>query len=758
MRKRAKENVVFVARVERVVYDGAPRSDFKIVTLDVREVKKGELKRNGYDEVLLKGNMALNPNTDYIITCSPINDPKWGYQYEYVFSKRSAPVEDMSIEDFNQFLTEITIYAKVIAQKFDDPREIFKNKDLHALTQIKGIGLVTAKRMFEAYEAQKDYSPAYVAFGKWGFSMAMTRKIVRTMSSVDGAVSWLEKDPYHFMIVDGIGFKTIDAKAIEHGMRANDPRRVRAYVTNFFKEMEADGNSWIYLSELLNQLRKDIFGIDLEDTSKWLQGSKDFFTYEREGKLAIGLAETFKCQKRIVNNLFRLLNAPRNVELQNVEETISNVESDQGWGYSPSQKVAIRELLNKKVALLNGKGGTGKTSILNAVLKVFMKNGCSVATCALSGKAADNLTQITGKRGSTIHRLLGAAPSSFSHNESNPLNYDVIVLDEVSMVNVRLFDALIRAMKSNAVLIMVGDSAQLDSIGVGVMRGILSNNRIPNITLTEIHRQAANSAIVQHSLAYRAGKRPSDLTFKSWTMYGEDKDMGYAFENIEDETNNVIKDTVRVFKASLNKYSVNDIQILCPTISNCEKLNGYAQEIANPRGESKEEYEIKSGKDSYVLRVGDKVINTSNNYETTDPDGDKERPIFNGNTGIITAISVETDKNENIKNCRMVIDFDGIGKVAVANGDLKAIHLGYAITVHKSQGSTIPCVIIALPFQYMLNSRELLYTAITRASKKAFLITSERTLGATVKKSSEKTHRDSLGDLLNAYVERRDRE
>ncbi|PWT35097.1 hypothetical protein DKZ29_07990 [Limosilactobacillus reuteri] len=753
--KSNKKTVVFVASVDTVRYDGSPKSEFKIVTLNVKNVNKGELKRNEYGEVVLKGNMTFNAHTDYVITAEPVDDPKWGYQYNYVFSKRSAPVEGMTKEEFIEFLTEITPFANVIAKKYDDPREIFKTKNLDALLKIKGIGPAKAKKMFKDYESQKDYSPAYVAFGQWGFSMTMTRRIVEEMASVDSAIDWLNKDPYHFMKVKGLGFKTIDSKALDHGIAVNDERRVHAYIDNFFEELEHNGDSWIYLSELLNYLRKDIYGVNLDNVLVWLEQSKDYFEYSNRDKTIVTRKELFDIQKDVVRQLLRLLNTPREINLKYVDETITNVEKDQGWEYTNSQKEAISVLLKKKVVLLNGKGGTGKTAILNAVLKVFKKNGYSVATCALSGKAADNLTQITGKRGSTIHKLLGASIRGFEMNENNLLPYDVIVLDEVSMVNVRLFDALVKAIKSNATLIMVGDAAQLDSIGVGVMRAILSTKVIPNVTLTEVHRQAANSAIVEHSLAYREGKKPKELTSNSWKLYGNNKDMGYVFENITNETDSVVRDTIKLFKAALKNYQINDIQILSPTTLNCDKLNAYAQEVANPYEEWKKEYSIKSSNGSYNLRVGDKVINTMNNYETMDPDETVARPIFNGNTGTITAISIETDKNDNIKDCRMVIDFDGIGKVGLANGDIKAIHLGYAITVHKSQGSTIPCVIIALPFQYMLNSRELLYTAITRASKSAFLITSERTLASTVKKSSEKTHRDSLGILLNAYVKER---
>ncbi|MCC4474210.1 ATP-dependent RecD-like DNA helicase [Limosilactobacillus reuteri] len=723
------------------------------MTLNIHEVISGEVKTDEWGYVVLKGNMTFNQHTEYLIKCEFKDDPKYGPQYNYIFSKRSMLVEDMEIGEFNIFLTEITPFAKVISQKFDDPRVIFKNHDTKKLTTIKGIGPSIAKRLFDLYESQKDYSPAYLAFGQWGFSLSLTRKIVNSLRSVDAAIKWLKEDPYYFIKVKGIGFKTIDSKALEHGIKVNDERRVRAFIGHTIQEMENDGDSWIYLDDLAHFLKKEIFNIDIEKTIEWLKSSKDYVVYSREDKLAVASRKLFDIEKGTVHELFRLLNKPSSNEIKDVDQVIDHVENDQGWKYSDSQNQAIHKILGQKVTLLNGKGGTGKTSILSAVLKVFKANDMSVATCALSGKAADNLTQITGKRGSTIHRLLGFDFDGFGFNKDNPLPYDVIVLDEVSMVNVELFYSLIQAIKSEAVLIMVGDSAQLDSIGVGVMRGILSTDVVPTVTLTKIHRQAENSAIVKHSLAYRAGQRPADLTMQSWKKYGVNNDMGYVFEDTDGETKKVITDAIKLFKASLAKYKVQDIQILCPTIINCGKLNQFAQTIANPYDESKEEYTVNAGKDNeYTLRVGDKVINTRNNYDTTDPNGEKSRPIFNGNTGTVTTIEVETNSKGNVKRVNTVIDFDGIGKVGLSDGELQAIQLGYAITVHKSQGSTIPCVIVALPFQYKLNSRELLYTAITRASKDAFLVTSPRTLTATIKKSSEKKHRDNLGALLKAYT------
>ena len=232
-------------------------------------------------------------------------------------------------------------------------------------------------------------------------------------------------------------------------------------------------------------------------------------------------------------------------------------------------------------------------------------------------------------------------------------------------------------------------------------------------------------------------------------MKGNKKDLGYVFENSAEEEK-LLTDAYKVFALAFKKYPVTDIQILTQTVNNTKKINEMAQKIANPKNSKKNQYTVFQGKEGeYVLREGDKVLNTANKYKTLAAENESVyRPIFNGNTGIIESIEYEYDKKGNIKDIEMIIDFDGIGRVLLKKNDVKTIQLGYAMTVHKSQGSTIPCVIVMLPFHFMLNTRELLYTALTRASDKCFLLTTQKSLKTTVKKTSETVHHSNLKMLL----------
>ena len=235
-------------------------------------------------------------------------------------------------------------------------------------------------------------------------------------------------------------------------------------------------------------------------------------------------------------------------------------------------------------------------------------------------------------------------------------------------------------------------------------------------------------------------------------MVGGKRDLGYVFE--EDE-GRLFDATYKVFKSLLQDNPISDVQIITPTTSNCLKINRVAQQIANPDDGVKESYEVYPGKEyGYVLREGDKVLNTANDYKTVSAKNESTiLPIFNGNTGTIEKINVEKNNDGKISDVEMIINFDGVGRVLVRKATVKNIQLGYAMTVHKSQGSTIPNVIVMLPYQYMLNSRELLYTAMTRSSNKCFILTSMRTLKATVNKTSETVHHSNLASMLKEVSE-----
>lgn len=736
----SSEVIEFVGSINKVIWS---KDSFKIATMRVSEIKQGAPHYSGGD-LIFKGEMNMMPQNEYIIRGRYVEHPKYGGQYDFLFAKLKDPLEKMTAQQFGRFLIGLSPKCTEILKMYPDPRQIFEDHNIPALVKVKGIGEATAVRLLEKYDNQRDLSPAIIAYSKYGFSVRATKAAVRQFRSVEEAIDVLKKNPYKLMQVPGMGFKSIDEKARKHGIADNDPRRVIAFLVDYFEKQALDGSSWTTVNALKKYLRQNIFDCDLEATFNKINNSDYFIVFKRGEHKCVALRKYFELEAKVANDLLMLKYSNHLRAVDNQDQIVKEIEARQGWRYSDEQRKAIDYILDRSVSLLRGPGGVGKTTVLKALIEIFQRNGLSVATCALAGKAADNLTQVTGLQGLTIHKLLG-----LNQFQTVPvtLAYDVVILDETSMVNLELFAKLLAAMPKDARLIMVGDSAQLDSIGIGVMQGMIDSGVIPVMTLNKIHRQAQKSAIITHSLAFRSGRLPQGLSARSsWHLLGERKDLGYVLEEDEDK---ILADTCKVFAYSLKKFSIKDIQIITPTTINCGKLNSAAQRIANPE-KGQPHYELYPGKSyGYVLREGDRVINTANNYQTVSADNpDRVLPIFNGNTGTIEKIDIEATKTGR-KSVEITIDFDGVGRVLLTkDSEFVNIQLGYAITVHKSQGSTIPCVIVALPFHYMLNTRELIYTAITRASQMSYLISSMKTLRSTVRKTAAVVSHTNLADFL----------
>ena len=747
-----KTEIEVTGQLGRIIFE-AKDSDFQIATLILKDVK--DIKEAGSAEIVVKGEMSLLNNTDYIFRGELIVDKRYGNQYKLISIKRKKLIESLSKEEFRDFLYNVAGETKVdaIYATFEDPRKVFAEGAVDKLKEAKGIGDYLAKRYIEIYEEQKDYGKAYVEYAKWGFTPSFTRKVVKDKGSVEIAISILKRNPYDLMGVQGIGFKTIDAKALEKGIKPNDMRRVRAFIANYFEELAMDGNSWIGLLELVQYLKNEIYECDIDFVVRYLNESDKYKIYNRNGLDCVSSINVFNTEQGIARELLRIMLGKNNMKLTDSEEVVKTVEQRQGWEYSPEQMAAIRQMVKYNVFLLQGLAGTGKSSVMNAFVQMLQKHYYEYKQCALSGKAAQNLAGITGKKGSTIHRLLGYGEGGFSYNERNKLPTDVVILDEISMVDIDIFYSLLKAIPNGAKLIMLGDSGQLDSIGVGVMDEMIKSKVIPSTTLVKIHRQAQDSAMITHSVAFRNGKYPTDLKTKAKTrkIYGVKRDLGYTFVSSQKESK-ISSETMMIYKTLVKKYGVNDLQIITPTISsgvvNCDQLNDACQLIVNPKSESKAEIKLEKSKDrTFIIREGDKVINTKNNMHTEDAEAEdevkKQLPIFNGNTGIVESIEMISEKAAN-----MIVNFDGVGRVRMKTKDIMYLQLGYAITVHKAQGSSIPCVLVALPFQFKLDSRELLYTAITRARHLSYIVTSPRTLKYSISKTSKQNHHNNLGMLL----------
>ena len=723
-------------------------SDFMIANIKIQDPDWPDI--NG-KTMSFKGNLFLKVNQPvYIQSASfdPKSDMQYGgtyldavLSYDIDFSKASKD----EIKKYLSFLTSETIAGEIV-DTLDDPIGALDSRDIKQLTSVRGVGEHTAQRIIDQHNNNKDYSLALsVIPERYGITDNATREIVDYYGGNNElAIEALDENTYCVVHMPGFGFKTADdmfLKANENDPeKETDPRRVRAYIDYMFDNYYMDGAAWMTDDELIHNLQSNIPGFNAQYVADYLKDKEKFViipTKGENGKVSrISAKEYATAEMEIANELIERIAIEESKEYEGVEETLAEVERNQGFQFDEHQRLAIEKMLSSKVFLLQGLGGSGKSVVIGGASHIFAKNQLRIGQVALSGKAASNLESVTGITGQTIHRLLRYGQAE-PYNKRNKLPHDVIIVDEISMVGNDIFLSLIQAMKDDAKLIMVGDLGQLPSIGVGPAKGIVNSDVIPSMTLKNIHRQAKDSAIVTHSISFRHGAKPEELTYENGS-YGQSGDLKYLFVH-KDAEPQIHSLSIELFKQQLDEYSINDISLITSTRKFVYSLNTMAQKIANPFSPNKKEFIVNHSKDNeYTIRVGDKVINMKNNYNTENINGETQ-PIFNGNTGVVLDI-LEEDKK-----AIAIIDFDGVDTVRVPLSKFGSpIELGYAITVHKAQGMTIKSVIVALPYQYMLNTKELLYTAITRASKSCYIVTSSRTLKATYKKSSDQVQRSNL--------------
>ena len=734
-------------------------SDFMIANIKIEDPEFPDIDGQTFS---FKGNLFLKAGQPvYIQTASfdKKSDMRYGGTYLDAVLSYDIDFESASKSEVQKYLSFITseTLAKSIVDTLDNPIETISNADIDKLTSVPGIGEHTAQRIIEQHSNNKDYSLALsVIPSRYGITDNATREIVDYYGGNNElAIEQLEEDPYHVVNIPKFGFKTADEmflKANENDANKHtDPRRVRAYIDYMFDSYYMDGAAWMSDDELIHNLGVNIPGFNAKYVTEYLKDKDRFIiipTKNGDSKSSrIASVKYATVEMKIANRLIEMVNKKDTREYENVEEIIEEVETQQGFDFDDDQRGAIYSMLSSNVLLLQGLAGSGKSATLGGLSRILTKNQLRIGQSALSGRAASNLEEVTGITGQTIHRLLKYGHRE-PYNKNNKLPHDVIIIDEISMVSNDIFLQLIEAMKDDAKLIMVGDLGQLPSIGVGPAKGIVNSNIVPSITLKNIHRQAKESAIITHSIAFRHGEKPEDFDFKN-RAYGAKEDLKYMFVH-KDAEPKIEGLAIEVFKQKIEQYKVNDIAIITSTRKFVYNLNVMAQRIANPPSPSKKEFVVNEAKNNeYTLRVGDKVMNVRNNYNTVNIH-DELQPIFNGNTGVILDI-VEDDKS-----MVAIIEFDGVDTVKVPLSKFGSpIELGYSMTAHKSQGDTIKAVIVALPYQYMLNTRELLYTAITRAADECFIITSPRTLKATYKKSSDQVQRSNLqlflqyNDIMN---------
>lgn len=694
---------------------------------------------------------------DYDLLAEEVYDPKYHEQYNVISLSANIYVDENNTEAKRAYLERLYTEKQVenMYKALDDPFMVLKNKDYSRLVQVSGCGIYTAETWINRFEENYIYSRIYAELAECELTSATIKALLKHYKNPETVISKVKENPYNLVEVGGIGFAKADGIALKSGIAPDDPRRVANFVYHILNEAAKIGKSFLDANGQLLPAILEFFGDDIADETLTaaLQSNvlKDKLWFDENHKY-IGLKIYYDLEDQIANEILRLNGTDSKIEVKHFDELIAETEKAQGWEFTSQQKNGMKTVLENNISIINGFSGTGKTTVVTGILKLLPKN-YSIAGCAFAGKAAMRLSEVAGIEGFTIHRLLGYIPGKgFTYYKDNPLPFDVIIVDEISMIGGELFLSLLEAVKKGSKLILLGDTGQLEAIGsCNVASDLIGSGVVPVITLDKIHRQAAKSAIITESLKIRSGQQIIGKDWAGIDIRGEYKDL--VLECYSDPAN-TYPAIMEYFEQAYKSVGcdASKIQVIVPIKSRgaaCVwNLNQALQEYCNPSN-GQEEVEIfypgvlgKKGAKG-ILRVGDKVINTKNNYHVRNLDGE-ETAVFNGNMGTIKAIKKVAD------DIIVAVDFYGIGILLISKGDLSSISLGYAITVHKFQGSQTEMIIFGIDFSSItLLSRELVYTGITRAQKKCILVAQNTALRYATSKEAVSEKQTHLRILLH---------
>lgn len=638
--------------------------------------------------------------------------PSYGEQFKAEGFERKAPQNSAAIL---RYLSSGAIKgigpatAQKIVEKFGaDTLDIIQNKP-QDLATVKGITFSKAKQISEEYQKQYGVRDIMMMLSKYGATPDKCLAVYRRFG--DKSTDIIKSNPYA-LCEEGIDFRFETAEDIAEDMSfdKNSELRVSAGVEYVLRKNLANGHTCLpreKLSEVavkLLECKRDT----VEDCCDRLTECFRIKSKTVNGTEYLSIPEYFSAEEHIAARLVSVKRyIDRAVTVDALE--IENVERKLGIEFENLQKQAIFEAFSSGILVLTGGPGTGKTTTLNAIINLFENRGLDLELAAPTGRAAKRMTELTGREAKTIHRLLEVEwgegdAKQFSRNEKNPLNCDVIIVDEASMIDALLFDSLLKALRLSCRIILVGDSDQLPAVGAGnVLNDILSSDIFPSIRLKKVFRQAGKSKIVTNAHAIINGKSP-DFSSKESDCFFLRRQDSFSVSNT------VLELVSERLPAAYGFDPIRDIQVLCPsrmTETGTVNLNNILQSTLNPNTSGKQQLSFKG----IYLREGDKVMQIKNNYDLQyrRDNGEYGTGVFNGDVGFITDI----DKRGGVLKVR----FDD--RVATYfSEDLAQLELAYAVTVHKSQGSEYTCVVLPLfDVPQKLKYRNLLYTAVTRAKK-----------------------------------------
>lgn len=661
-----------------------------------------------------------------------VKHPKFGQQFKATTYKTVAPTEISGIE---KFLASGAIngigpaMAKKIVAEFGEKTLEIIAKSPNELLKVPGIGKKTAEKISTSYLEQSELTEIMVWLENHGISNTYAGKIFAKYGSF--AIDIMEKDIYSlFQDIEGIGFLTADKLAFNLGIQREDKRRIISGIDYALMQLCNNGHCCIPEMALVDKTAK-ILQVNNQIIFTILKERIDNGSLNTEvvgGETLIYPPYLYYAEKKVATRLLQLQQATEPLSEDNLSLFIKVWEKDNQIQLAQKQKEAIKACLHHGVLVLTGGPGTGKTTVIKGILSILKAQGLKIRLAAPTGRAAKRLSETTGQKALTIHRLLEAnnlaqddnLQLGFSKDIDDQLDADVIILDEVSMVDIVLMHHFLNAVPDGCRIILVGDTDQLPAVGPGsVLKDIIRSQKIPAIRLDEIFRQAQTSMIIQNAHIINAGRLP-DLRkqYSDFVFYELNDDTSITQKILDLCTKDLPHEGFDVLK---------DVQILSPMhrfLCGVENLNLMLQEQLNPK---KNQDELKYS--SQTFRVGDKVMHIRNNYQ---------KNVFNGDIGFI----------QDINNEKLTVDyFDHI--VTYEKNELNELTLAYASSVHKSQGSEYKVVIIPLSTShYIMLQRNLLYTAITRAKQKVIIIGSKKALMTAIQSNRTQKRYTLLAERL----------
>ena len=708
---------------------------------------------SGEDEITCVGIFSTIAEGENIEATGDYTDhPTYGTQFKVVSFEEKAPEDQEAIE---RYLGSgaikgigLAMAARIVRRFREDTFRIIEEEP-ERLAEVKGISERKAMEIASQVNEKRDLRQAMIFLQQFGITMNLAVKIYNKYGQEVYGI--LKENPYRLADdIEGVGFRTADDIAAKAGIRTDSDFRVRSGILYTLLQASGEGHTFLPQEELTAKT-SELLGIDKDIIEKnYMDLSIDRkIIMKQSGEQTQIYSASFYYMEANTATMLRELDIAYDVADAEIEQRINNIEKQTGMQLDEHQVQAVKEAVRNGLLVITGGPGTGKTTTINTIIRYFEMEGMDIFLAAPTGRAAKRMSETTGFEARTIHRMLelnGGMEGSagFERNETNPLETDLVIIDEMSMVDITLMNSLLKAIAPGTRLILVGDINQLPSVGPGsVLKDIIQSEAFNVVMLTKIFRQASTSDIIVNAHKINRGEEVSL----------DNKSMDFFFLK-RYEADIIINVVLQLVKQKLPKFvdaTPYDIQVLTPMrkgLLGVERLNGILQQYLNPPDKSKREKEH----GDMVFREGDKVMQTKNNYqlewEICTKFGltvDKGMGIFNGDMGIITEINDFAET--------MTVEFDEGRKVEYSYKLLDELELAYAITIHKSQGSEYPAVVIPLlSGPSMLMNRNLLYTAVTRARKCVTLVGNDTTFNQMIQNTSQQKRYSGLCDRIRESV------